>query len=99
MKIEKPGVGRPLLGPAKINLLICSHNLKGLTVVFEQLGSTWAHLGPLRSTLVHFGSLEALDTRCGGMGRGYSPNDENGRSIRMLYDEHKDVICTKMEGA
>ena len=29
---------------------------------------------------------------CGRMGGGYSTNDENGRSIRMLYDEHKEVI-------
>ena len=68
-------------------------------MVFGQLGSPWVHLGLLGSTLVHCGSLEALDTQCGGMGRGYSPNDENGRSIRILYNEHRDVICTKMEGA
>ena len=60
------------------------------------LGSTWVHLGSLGFTWVHLGSewvrLEALDTQCGRIGGGYSPNDENGRSIRMLYDEHKDVI-------
>ena len=68
-------------------------------MVFGQLGSPWVHLGLLGSTLVHCGSLEALDTQCGGMGRGYSPNDENGyyiMSIGMLYaqkwKEHKEVM-------
>ena len=75
-------------------------------MVFWPLGSTWFYLGPLGFTWVHLGSLgfswvqlgslgfrlEALETQCGRMGGGYSTNDENGRSIRMLYDEHKDVI-------
>ena len=63
------------------------------------LGFTWVHLGSLGSlgfTWVNLGSvgfrLEALETQCGRMGGGYSTNDENGRSIRRLYDEHKEVI-------
>ena len=69
-------------------------------------GSTWVHLGSLGFTWDHLCSLgfswvqlvslgfrlEALETQCGRMGGGYSTNDENGRRIRMLYDEHKDVI-------